>query len=344
MAEQAVSVLNLQIPIKYFSLVCLVVQNSALVLLMKLSRTNVTIPYLATSAVVMGEILKLLCCVVLTLIGGDGVSGLLQKTFGQPVELLKMGFISLLYVIQNNLLFVAVSNLDAATFQVSYQLKILTTAVMSVLLLSKSLSKTQWVSLVILMLGVAFVQISPDAPDKAVDGNKLLGLFVVVLSCLSSAFAGVYFEKLLKNSTSTIWIRNIQLGLWGAGFGIATAYVNDGLAIREGGFFQGYNNLVALVIAVQAAGGLLVAVVVKYADNILKGFATSISIISSSVLSMFLFSFRPGVLWLVGASLVMSSTYLYSKPTPGGPVLPTAASNNVRMSSGVVSEARERPD
>ena len=40
----------------------------------------------------------------------------------------------------------------------------------------------------------------------------LEGLLVVVLACLTSGFSGVYFEKILKGSTTSLWIRNIQLG------------------------------------------------------------------------------------------------------------------------------------
>lgn len=40
----------------------------------------------------------------------------------------------------------------------------------------------------------------------------------------------------------------------------------------------------------QALGGLVVAAVMKYADNILKGFATSVSIVISSVVSYFFLS------------------------------------------------------
>lgn len=44
----------------------------------------------------------------------------------------------------------------------------------------------------------------------------------------------------------------------------------------------------SLIMArLQAIGGLVVAVVVKYADNILKGFAASFSIVSSCTLSFF---------------------------------------------------------
>jgi UDP-sugar transporter A1/2/3 len=57
------------------------------------------------------------------------------------------------------LLFIALSNLDAATYQVTYQLKILTTALFSVLMLGKRLDMLKWVSLLALMIGVCFVQV-----------------------------------------------------------------------------------------------------------------------------------------------------------------------------------------
>ena len=49
-----------------------------------------------------------------------------------------------------------------------------------------------------------------------------------------------------------------------------------------------------LALYLQAFGGLVVAAVVKYADNILKGFATSVSIVVSSLVSFyFLGDFEP---------------------------------------------------
>ena len=77
----------------------------------------------------------------------------------KPGETLKLLIPSGLYTLQNNLLFIALSNLDAATYQVTYQLKILTTALFSVLMLGKKLDSIKWISLVILMLGVSLVQV-----------------------------------------------------------------------------------------------------------------------------------------------------------------------------------------
>ncbi len=47
----------------------------------------------------------------------------------------------MIYLVQNNLLYVAAENLDVGTYQITYQLKILTTAMFAVLILNKSLLK-----------------------------------------------------------------------------------------------------------------------------------------------------------------------------------------------------------
>lgn len=75
------------------------------------------------------------------------------------MDTLKLAVPSGLYAIQNNLIFVALSNLNAATYQVSYQLKILTTALCSVFMLGKKIQKHQWLSLCMLAIGVAFVTV-----------------------------------------------------------------------------------------------------------------------------------------------------------------------------------------
>jgi len=93
-----------------------------------------------------------------------------------------------------------------------------------------------------------------------------------------------------------------------------TVYVKDAAAVSEQGFLGGYTSLVWTVVTVQAVGGLIVAVVVKYADNVLKVFATSFSIVVSCVISAIFFDFHASWAFTIGASLVVLATVLYSKP------------------------------
>uniref|UniRef100_A0A2I2ZAK3 Solute carrier family 35 member A3 n=1 Tax=Gorilla gorilla gorilla TaxID=9595 RepID=A0A2I2ZAK3_GORGO len=151
-------------------------------------------------------------------------------------------------------------------------------------------------------------------------GSQFVGLMAVLTACFSSGFAGVYFEKILKETKQSVWIRNIQLGFFGSIFGLMGVYIYDGELVSKNGFFQGYNRLTWIVVVLQALGGLVIAAVIKYADNILKGFATSLSIILSTLISYFwLQDFVPTSVFFLGAILVITATFLYGyDPKPAG--------------------------
>lgn len=124
--------------------------------------------------------------------------------------------------------------------------------------------------------------------------NLPLGVAAAVAACTVSALASVYFEKILKEShtTASVWIRNVQLSFYSLfpAFFIGILFV-DGEAIAKSHFFVGYNWVVWSTIAFQALGGILVSLCIHYADNITKSFATSISILVSLCVSVWLFNF-----------------------------------------------------
>jgi UDP-sugar transporter A1/2/3 len=142
----------------------------------------------------------------------------MSDLFGSDSNWLWMTVPAVLYFIQNNLQYHAVSLLDAATFQVTYQMKILTTALFSVLLLNKTLSKLKWFSLLLLTGGIALVQLSntsSSSTKKTTSADaQFLGLMAVFVACILSGLAGVWFEKVLKGSHASVFLRNMQLAIF----------------------------------------------------------------------------------------------------------------------------------
>jgi UDP-sugar transporter A1/2/3 len=59
-----------------------------------------------------------------------------------------------------------------------------------------------------------------------------------LIGACTSGLAGVYFEKMLKGAKTSLWIRQIQLGLGGLVIGTIGAYSQDGAIIAKNGFFQ----------------------------------------------------------------------------------------------------------
>ena len=301
--------------VKNMALAALVLQNSFLVIFMRYSRTVEGPLYASSAAVATMEAVKLLSCLAMVAAEGDLARALREDVLGKPSELLAIAVPSFVYTVQNNVLYYALSHLDAATFQVGYQLKILTTAVFSVLMLGKSLSRLQWLSLVLLTAGVSLAQIASDE-NRHVRSNTTAGFVAVLIASVLSGFAGVYFEKMLKGAGASVWVRNIQMCLTSIPVAVISAYYSgDRESVLTNGFFYGFSWLVGFVIMLQAVGGLVVAVVVKYADNILKGFAASFSIVTSCVVSYLFFDFRFTLLFVAGAFLVNLSMYLYSLPS-----------------------------
>jgi len=328
--------------LRYGTLIILVLQTTATVLLLRYSRTRPGPPYLPSTAVMLNECCKFTVCII-SLLAQQNFSvrkswrAFRDEILGKPYETVKLIVPSGLYCLQNNLLFVALTNLDAATYQVTYQLKILTTALFSVVLLKKHIKSIQWLALLILTIGVALVQmpsVSTDAStleqsknasnteaenlrrattENAEHEKQIIGLLAVLCACFSSGFAGVFFEMLVKTGAQpSVVIRNLQLGIFSLMFGAFAVIYTDLDAVTKDGFFQGYNYLVVIIIILQAFGGLVVAMTVKYADNILKGFATSISIIVSSVFSyLVLNDLIPGGYFILGTGLVILATFMY---------------------------------
>ncbi|KAH7624993.1 putative UDP-N-acetylglucosamine transporter [Nannochloris sp. 'desiccata'] len=144
--------------------------------------------------------------------------------------------------------------------------------------------------------------------------NWLIGMVSCCISGLSSAFAGVYFEKYVKGKHApNLWIRNIQLSVFGVPFSAALAWGKDRGSILRHGWLQGFSASTWAVVALQVFGGLVTGMVVKYCDNVIKNFAIAVSVILTVLVAIPLFGQFPSIFFLVGVAMVLLSVFMYGK-------------------------------
>lgn len=152
--------------------------------------------------------------------------------------------------------------------------------------------------------------------------NLTLGLAAVTVGCFSSALAGVYFEKVIKTKKDpgndggaegagpSLWMRNIQMAF----FSVIIALARNRGSASEKPLLHGFTGWVWGIVALQAGGGLLVAATIKYADNVLKGFALAVAVVVSTALSVNVFGTHLSIMFYPGSLVILGSVYIFSNP------------------------------
>lgn len=151
----------------------------------------------------------------------SGLGLVWEQVFAKDLH--KMAIPAILFSLQNMLIYVAARNLSVVMFQITSQLKSLITALCAVLMLGRRYTPAQWLSLLILGMGVACIQLAPqldrqkdygaERPVSAAEasGSQLTGLLAVIISCFASAIAATYFELVLKQAPPPTSQQNADL-------------------------------------------------------------------------------------------------------------------------------------
>ena len=223
----------------------------------------------------------------------------------------RMGFPAVCYTVGAILQMVGGANLDASMGQVTFQSKIIFTAACSVALLGTRLSRAQLVAIFILSAGVVLADVGPALLHSGAASHSTpkptlrpmhprLGVAAWLGAALCSAFASVYFEKMVKLSPGdepapSLWLRNIQLCSLSCLTGVVLvgAEWREGSTLRTHGPLHNFDHFVWLFILLGGSGGIAVALVIKHADNIRRGFAAGLALILTSLGSHFLYG-NPG--------------------------------------------------
>lgn len=338
--------MNSMINAKYLSFLAVVIQQTCLVLVIRYSKTRFhntedVIPYLTSVVVFSAELYKLVLNGGLEIITSrsiesesdvetsdrtsehnrEAIASTLKRLFNVCTkESQKLIIPAILYVIQNNLLFYALSNLSVPIYQITNQGKLFTTAIISRIMLQKQITNMQYFAIALLGLGVAVVHISEyqanlgnkQNENEKHQGTQWLGLLAVFLSSITSGFAGVYFELILKSTQQSVYCRNFHLASFSLLLASFHILYTDFNKIQVNGMFQGFDKLVVLIVVMQGMTGFVVSMMFKYADAVLKGFATSVAVVVATVASFFLFGTSLNVMFALGASMVASAVKMYS--------------------------------
>ena len=254
-------------------LILLAVQNSSKNLIMRFVMKEK--PKFLTSAAVIGsECIKLtLSMLYILFIEKKAFSTIVQFFREEWKNSLLVMVPASAYNLQTSLEYVALANLDAAMFSVLVQSKLLFTATFAAVVLRKKLKYIQVISLVLLTVGVMLCNlknVQMKKTDSGYDSSTWKGIFATLGIAVSSGFASVYTEKVIKTqrakknqvagqyfifgiyaSAISEYVIKITIGLY--------AVITDLSDIMDYGLFHGFNFGAFVTVLNSAIGGLVVA-------------------------------------------------------------------------------------
>lgn len=327
--------------VRLLLLVTLVFWNSAIVLVGRYTRSSALEEnvFVVNDLILVTEVVKFFGSIAFEAYTTRNlVFSLRQNIVNKPMDCLRMSIPGLLYLVQNSLSYAALSSLSAPLFQVTRQIKLLTTALVSVSMLGRRYKGRQWICLMTLSIGVVVVVLSEDNRlqkefIEVNNGSSLFppskrhvwkGLVQVTLGCLASAFAGVYVEKVLKkpggNGTQepvSLWIRNMQLAFFSIGIALVQILQEKTVSRHQRDFetkpfLHGFTSWVWVLVFLHSGGGLLMAAVIKYADNVLQGLAIGVAVAVSAFASTVIFGTQLAADFFVGTGIIILSVYFFS--------------------------------
>ncbi|GAY46168.1 hypothetical protein CUMW_094920 [Citrus unshiu] len=218
---------------------------------------------------------------------------------------------AVLYLVKNLLQYYIFAYVDAPGYQILKNLNIISTGVLYRIILKKKLSEIQWAAFILLCCGCTTAQLNSNS-DRVLQ-TPLQGWIMAIVMALLSGFAGVYTEAIMKKRPSrNINVQNFWLYVFGMAFNAVAIVIQDFDAVMNKGFFHGYSFITFLMILNHALSGIAVSMVMKYADNIVKVYSTSVAMLLTAVVSVFLFGFHLSLAFFLGSIVVSVSVYLHS--------------------------------
>lgn len=260
------------------------------------------------------------------------------------------------FSVQNLLCQFAISKLDSLAFNVINQTKTLSNAVFLYILLNQKSSMVQIIALCMLVVAATALAVGDslsilDLPlflsgeKKLMDGGSVdfivldkWGLAATLVASLLSGFSNAMTQRSFVGSSSTIvadpkskaaivvgprnpFLYSIELAVYGLLFlCVKETYeyyqYDQGVFASSQNFSRGWTPYTLIPVVVNACGGIVVGLVVKYAGGIAKGFALIVGIIITGIISYLVENKPLSPNTGLAVVLVIISIYLHSSFPP----------------------------
>mmetsp|Transcript_7353 Transcript_7353/g.9760 ORF Transcript_7353/g.9760 Transcript_7353/m.9760 type:complete len:307 (+) Transcript_7353:1044-1964(+) len=145
-----------------------------------------------------------------------------------------------------------------------------------------------------------------------------MGIIPVALASFISGLAGALAQKSLQGVGTSGGGRNSQLFTMELSFFSAIVLglsilgnKDDRMSIKENGFFNGWTSKTLIPLTVNAAGGILVGLVTKYAGSVRKGFALIVGLFMTGIFQAFAEKKNLSKQQYFGSFLAMAGMYMH---------------------------------
>lgn len=215
-----------------------------------------------------------------------------------------MVFPAILSFFKNNFLFFGMMYLDPSMYQMIYQINI----VFASLITPRPLSRRQRVSIFLLFFGICIILYNQEDAIHLPQHRHLFGIILTILGAASSATSDQAFEDIVKQEYNSTWVRQVQM----AGLGIIGAIIS---CIQDYQYIRDSDPIATttfVMVLIKCAGDIIIPFVLKYADNVVKGFSDTLAVLMAFIISQILYHWKPHIEFWIGLALILIAAVMFN--------------------------------
>lgn len=219
-----------------------------------------------------------------------------------------MAQLALLYALINNTVFLLYRLSDPGTYALVKSGTTIVTALNLMISCGQPITRRQWMAIAFQVCGVMVTQYRPETGSL----YPFTTYFLLVAQTVVSAVSGVYNQRLLKAESGSLHVCNMALYVAGTFVNLVVHLACRLTLPAEPAFFAGYHSLSAIMVIVSSVFiGLAINAVYKYADALVKCFASAVSTGILLYVAPMVFAVPLSFLVIPGTITVFVATWLY---------------------------------